>query len=226
VTDRCAVAPPLGSSCAEFSECGPDGFCDWQTETCRALPGLGASCWESPQCAQGLACQSSSTYDSATCVEPALADENCSDRPCAEDLECDFDNVCRGPADVGQRCERVGCRDDLLCEYAPEIDGSFCREAPGVGATCFSGVCSSGAWCDFNDPVEPTCVAAAANGEACTGHSRCTSGYCPAGWCEAAPDVGENCSELLVCAAGLFCDGSTCRQSLVASPAVCEYEGW
>jgi hypothetical protein len=221
--DRCAVPPPLGSACEDFDLCGPDAFCDWNSSTCRALPGLGDSCWESPQCAQGLACQNAPDYGSATCVQPAGADEECRDRPCADGLSCDFNDVCRPPGDVGQRCDGVGCREGLLCD--PDL-GYVCREPPGVGQSCFSGVCTTDAWCDFNDPVEPTCVAAAANGEACTGHSRCTSGYCPAGWCEARPDLGEDCSELFICASGLFCDGSTCRQRLTALPAVCEYEGW
>jgi hypothetical protein len=114
-----------------------------------------------------------------------------------------------------------------VCEDLPNFsDGYVCREPPGIGATCSSGVCTSDAWCDFADPEGPICVAAAANGDACTGHSRCTSGYCPAGWCEARPDLGDDCSELFLCAEDLFCDGSTCRPTLTAAPAVCEYEGW
>jgi hypothetical protein len=222
-TGRCTIPPPAGTPCAQFDECGPSAYCDFDTSACRALPGNGESCWESPDCAEGLACLYSPDYDSATCVPFAEAGEQCWDRPCVEGLSCDADNRCRAPAELGDSCVTVNCVDGLQCD--PNV--RVCVEFPGVGAECPYGVCSTGAWCDtMTDPAAPVCVAAAADGEACTGHVLCQSGYCPAGFCLARPGEGEDCSELFICAAGLGCDGSTCRASVTAGPAVCVYEGW
>ncbi len=221
---RCAIPPALGTPCVEYDECGPDAWCHWDTNTCTALPTEGESCDESPQCAEGLACRYSDDYGSSRCVTPGEAGDDCRDRPCGEDLWCDGTDVCRPPGEVGDSCDYVNCREGLVCDSDL---GWHCAEPPSIGQSCDQGVCADGAWCDFmTDPAAPTCVAAAANGEACTGHSRCTSGYCPAGFCLARPAEGEDCSELFICAAGLACDGSVCRASITAGPAVCVYDGW
>lgn len=221
---RCAVPPPLGTACIEYEDlCGPDAWCSWETRICTGLPGEGESCDESPRCAQGLACRWADDYGSSRCVALGEAGDDCQDRPCGDGLWCDGD-VCRPPGELGESCDSFNCREGLVCD--PDL-GYRCSEPPGVGATCDQGVCADGTWCDFNtDPTTPTCVAAAANGEACTGHPRCTSGYCPAGYCVARPEAGEDCSELFICASGLACDGSICRVSASAGPAVCVYEGW
>jgi hypothetical protein len=222
---RCAVPPPVGSACEEYPDpCGPDAWCHWETQMCTALPREGESCDESPDCAQGLACRYSDDYGSSRCVAPGEAGDDCRDRPCGEGLWCDNSDVCRSPGELGESCDDFNCREGLVCN--PDL-GWQCDEPPAVGQSCDQGVCAEGAWCDFmTDPAAPTCVAAAANGEACMGHSRCTSGYCPVGYCVARPAEGEDCSELFICASGLACDGSTCRASITAGPAVCVYEGW
>lgn len=221
---RCAAPPPPGSPCGAGGNCGPAAYCDWQASICRELPGEGESCSESPDCADGLACVSDQDYGSATCLARAEAGESCDDRPCALALSCDENRICRAAGEAGESCYDIGCAEGLFCDFE---GNSICREPPGVGAPCPFGTCQSDAWCDTaTDPAAPVCVAGAANGEACSGHVQCGSDYCPKGTCEARPELGDDCSDLFVCEAGLSCDGSTCRASITAAPAVCVYQGW
>jgi len=191
---RCAVPPPVGSPCEDYDDCGPDAFCDWDVAVCRALPGLGASCWESPQCIQGLACQNSPDYGSATCVEPAAADEDCRDRPCAEGLSCDvmLDECVPTPA-IGEPCVwGSGCGEGAMCDDA-------------------TNTCVAGADAEDPDALGPP-------GTPCNSWRQCRSGSCPAGFCAALPGPGEPCS--LGCADGFECsmDTFTCVEP---APSIC-----
>jgi len=217
---RCVAPPEPGSPCPDAG-CGPDSRCHWETNTCQPLPGLGESCLDS-QCADDLDCVYDDFGYEATCREPAGLGESCNSVSCGEDLYCDELAVCRGPAALGESCRYVPCVTELVCDFQL---GDTCREPPGVGQLCISGECADEAACDFTDGVG-TCVAAAPDGEACMGHLECASEYCPRGFCEPRPGLGDDCSELFVCAEGLSCDGSTCRAATTAGPAICVYAGW
>ena len=148
---------------------------------------------------------------------------------CAQGLRCDIDEcngdtctgTCRDPcarAGVGESCDEVQCVAEASCEW--QETGSFCRRLPKVGDECPQGACADGLFC-ANDPVDPTlrtCQAPAALGEACMGHPQCTSGYCPAGFCQELPGAGDDCFG--VCRTGFDCDfeTSTCVE---APPGVC-----
>ena len=63
-------------------------------------------------------------------------------------------------------------------------------------------------------------------GLACTGHSQCDTKYCPRGYCEPRPLLGEDCSQVGICAKGLVCDGLACVETDTRGPAECVYQGW
>lgn len=217
---RCVLPPAPGSPCPDVG-CGDDAYCEWETNTCRPRPGAGQSCYDQP-CAEGLDCAYEYESDTATCVEPAALGESCQAVRCSDGLYCDETSSCRGPAELGESCNWVPCITALVCDYE---FGTTCRERPAAGQACISGECEDGAVCDFASGA-PSCVAAAVNGEACMGHVECASEYCPRGFCEARPGLGDDCSDLFVCAAGLSCDGSTCREATTVGPAICVYDGW
>ena len=223
-TGRCAQAPAAGEACLG-GECDADSYCDYNTgELCRARVGEGSGC-ENAQCQAGLYCAYQETPDgnySATCRPRADEGEPCFEADCADGLACNFEiGLCVAPANLGEACFAIGCIDGALCNFQIGV----CVEPPLVGQTCVEGECAADAWCDTAADV-PTCAADLAIAVPCTGHSQCESGYCPAGYCDVRPDIGESCAGSLVCELGASCDGEQCRASVTHGPAVCVYEGW
>lgn len=217
---RCTRAPAAGAACLD-GNCDADSYCDWDTDLCRALPGLGDSC-DYSDCREGLACRWNEVDYTSRCVMEAGEGQSCSNAPCADGLWCNGnDNVCHAPGGEGDTCD-VGCREGLVCNY----DADLCEAPPSVGAPCPWGECATGAWCDFAATPEGVCRAGAALAEPCMGHRECASGYCPAGFCDRLPALGESCRETFACAVGTSCDGDVCRASVTRGPAVCVYEGW
>lgn len=217
---RCAQAPAAGSPCLE-GQCEDDSYCDWNTDVCRSLPGLGENC-DYAQCREGLACAWNEVDFTSRCVMAAGEGESCSNTSCVQGLSCSgATQTCRAPGGEGDPCD-VGCREGLACNY----DSNVCEPPPPVGAPCPSGECAVGAWCDFSVVFDGVCRPGAALGEACMGHRECASGYCPAGYCDRLPELGESCRETLACGVGTSCDGDVCRPSVTRGPAVCVYEGW
>jgi hypothetical protein len=147
-------------------------------------------------------------------IEPVL---------CGRGLFC-IGGRCTDPASVGfgglgETCDLLGCDEGLLC------DGGVCQLPPGVGEPCVDEVCAAGLSCRF-DPVaggDPTCVALAADGQGCMGHSECTSGNCPRGRCEPPAGEGDACGSMLPCGPGFSCVEQVCTQdAAAASGQLCE----
>jgi hypothetical protein len=225
-TDRCAIAAQLGESCTA-NDCAAELYCDYsqQTYACQPRRAAGESCSNGEGCLDGLYCRWDDFGKSAMCAPYSQEGQPCGGGAdqCDPDLECDWNNyVCRAPGTLGQSCDFVGCEEGLQCDL-----NSVCSGLPTLGQPCPLGSCADDSWCDTaTDPVNPFCAPVAADGEPCTGHNRCASGYCPAGYCLPRPALGEDCTELFVCAAGLACDGATCKPSPTKGPAMCVYDGW
>lgn len=224
-TGRCAQAPAAGEACLG-GQCDTDSYCDYYTgpgEVCRARVAAGSNC-ENAECQAGLFCSYNETPTgfSATCRARGQEGEPCFEADCADGLQCNWEiGICVTLAEVGEACTQIGCAEGGVCNY--EI--GVCVEPPVAGQTCIEGQCARGAWCDTTPDV-PTCTPDLALAVACTGHSQCESGYCPAGFCDVRPRIGESCAGSLVCEIGASCDGQVCRASTTHGPAVCVYEGW
>ncbi len=222
---RCAKAPAAGEACLG-GECDADSYCDYYGDNpvCRARVGEGASC-DSAECQSGLSCAYLETPDgnySATCRPRAQEGQPCAETACDEGLTCNYQvGLCTPPAGLGQYCVELGCIEGALCNY----DLGVCVEPPSAGQPCVNSECARDAWCDTTLDVA-TCTLDLALAAACTGHSQCNSGYCPAGFCDVRPGLGESCAGSLVCELGASCDGQVCRESVTHGPAVCVYEGW
>ncbi len=147
-------------------------------------------------------------------------------QPCQRDAECGRGlacvlGICRDPCQVtppdeGQPCEGT-CALGLVCDL--ERTGTCIRPAD-AGPSCNDTMCSIDEFCDRVVPSTPVCRPLRARDEPCRGHRECLAGYCPAGFCEALPRVGEACGLGALCAPGSSCradaDGGLC---VAASPA-------
>jgi hypothetical protein len=221
-TGTCSKAPAAGEPCLE-GECDGDSYCSYIEEpnnVCRPRAGVGEDC-EYASCASGLRCvyqdEANGSYR-ARCMEAATEGMPCSDVGCADGLVCGGEpGVCKRPAGEGQSCLDRNCDEGLLCDFEVGV----CREPPPAGSPCLFGECARGSFCELD-----VCVAGLALAEPCTGHRQCSSGFCPAGFCDDRPRVGESCADALVCDVGASCDGAVCRASVTRGPAVCVYEGW
>ncbi len=215
---RCVQPATLGASC-ESLQCDEALWCDYGTHLCLPRGTVGERCEVAP-CAQGLACGYTPPDYIGECVPEPREGDSCADVGCASGLWCDGESICRARADAGEPCDARPCRDGLVCDAALR-----CGEPPPAGQPCAEGECERGAYCDFSGDIA-MCLAGAAVAEPCSGHRQCASGYCPAGYCEHPPQLGESCERTLVCALGTSCDGSVCRASVTHGPAVCVYEAW
>jgi hypothetical protein len=229
--DPCTVLTGLGAgevcrgpSGDELDRCADGLVCSFDTNRCGTGLDAGASCYDGGLCGEGLYCAYDEFGGSAFCTPEPQAGQPCGNGgQCGEGLQCDWNTaLCRGPAALGESCESVSCEQGLVCDFSINA----CAVPPALGQPCPFGDCAEGSWCDNSIMPQALCVAVAPDGQPCTGHSRCESGYCPAGYCLPRPALGENCSELFVCAEGLACDGATCKPSRTKGPAVCVYDGW
>jgi hypothetical protein len=245
---QCEVAPTEGAPCPS-GECGPDLYCDWQTNTCVTASGVGETCFEVP-CMDGLYCD----WQTDACRVPPGEGEPCFDSPCQPGLYCEWTGkgetgTCRAYAAEGEDCSQLPCDDELWCNEAnrcvtapvegqPCLFGYLCAEEivcnleglcvapPTEGQPCASGTCDDDSWCDSSTDPAGICAARKANDEMCSGHDQCQSSYCPNGFCWALPLDGDACDGSGVCGGGLVCNGTTCEPTVTRGPAACTYLGW
>jgi hypothetical protein len=152
----------------------------------------GQPCDASRDCAQGLVCR-------GECVDP------CKLESVGEGESCEF-----AQCDAGLNCVETDTNDD------GQLPPTCVRPDGGGGQPCGEETCSSASWCDTSDPSAPRCRARGGTGAECTGHSQCTTFYCPAGFCADLPGDGEPCSDEGDCRPGTLCvenepdTGGTC----------------
>ncbi len=205
--------PPLGVSCLDSFECGPQAFCptpvaDPTTWHCQARGGAGDPCvWEG-SCLTGLRCTGKAPKW-VCAVSPGAGDaciDSFSDDDCAPNLACVTDqngaSTCQPRVGLGAPCSQSGmCQgQDLRC-----ADGS-CALLGGKGATCF-GVAESGKLECFPglDCVGHVCVDMPVAGQPCD--FRCDNATCVENVCVALASEGQACGD--GCLNGLVCDDAT-----------------
>ncbi len=204
--------------CARTSEPQDDQECQ---SSCRSLHGsiaVGQRCTDysgDSDCASGLACTvdtcdegSDVTQCTGVCTDPCAGP---CPGGCTPDQRCDYETLeCVALPGLGDSCQESQCAAGLGCLYDPE-GGAQCVTLPELGESCGQlGLCADTLRCEF-DPLDGTgtCVGPTPLGDACSGHSQCGSGFCPAGFCAALPGKGESCGGTFACAAGLDCDLDT-----------------
>ena len=215
-----ACEPSVSQSCE--NDCWGDLYCDYATGSCRPRAAAGESCDSAP-CLAGLVGRYD-TLNDCVCQEPGNEGDPCQDLGCRSDLLCDYAaDQCIPMPTEGEPCPQGQCAEGLQCDY----DASVCRIPPDQsGKPCVQGVCAPALWCDTSGDPTGVCRADQADGEPCSGHGQCASGYCPNGFCHPVPLEGDDCRGALLCAAGLVCNGETCEDAVASGPAVCGWDGW
>lgn len=139
-------------------------------------------------------------------VDPADGVES---RACGRELFC-IAQVCRDPAKTSFGGPNEPC-DILACDPGLTCIEQTCQRLPGPGQPCPEGDCQSGSRC-VNEPADDQmkCEALATVGQACMGHSECTSGNCPRGQCELPASIGDDCGPTLPCDPKYVCAEGAC----------------
>jgi hypothetical protein len=157
-------------------------------------------------CSAGLFCLA------GTCRDPLRTSFGGRGEPCSLGGGCDDDLGC-----VSSVCLRLPgpgefCLEGFLCNAESRCGYDLCVALPGPGELCDSGDCEAGAFCSF-DPVSgrSECQRSGDVGEPCQGHRECTSGNCPAGFCEDPAGVGDPCGSSLPCGPGFACVAGQCQ---------------
>ncbi len=192
---------------------------------CVALHGVGEPC-EEDSCASGLYC---SNLD-GTCQPFRQLGEECQysdegDVPshstilvqCDDHLTCSpMTGTCVADCERGARCYyEEECPGDLVCVRRGSNHYGFCDDPRPEGAGCSDDAdCGEGLGCDDTiayDDEPGQCVPLTINGESCSAHSDCASGYCDNLTLCAAPSDPEG-----ACASGLHeqCAGGYCEASV------------
>jgi hypothetical protein len=222
-TDRCLASVAVGAPCAVDGECGVGNFCDTSAgdqDVCVALvqAAEGERCAATGvRCEDGLACENGicvpGTGPGGWCDLAGAGSEYCPDGQYCED------NLCVDRLAVGESCgSSAACIASAFCNAAGE-----CADRAAAGAACTAADgCDPGAYCDFAAAGGPTCVAAAGEGEDCSGAIQCgtdlrcrsTSGECAAG-----NAVGELCAREGTCGTDGYCDEDPTVSGTVCIPA-------
>ncbi len=152
------------------------------------------------------------------CAHRAALGESCEDRPCLDDLYCDFnDGRCKTPVGEGESCVEADCAEGLVCKGPEGICRARDDSRKQAGESCdFSTRCADGLTCALKEGAmtfDLECTARAASGGACR---RSITPFCPDDeFCEldeerengtCKPVARENescvtaaCARLLVC---------------------------
>jgi len=139
--------------------------------------------------------------------------------PCAELLAGDLPAcVSAGTRAAGQACSFPSQCSSLNCTLTrPSTTCGVCATAGPLGADCSAPVvCNDGLRCNTAnvcETVPPSTAHSAKEGEPCTVSDGCvdSSLYCSSSQiCTKLPTLGTSCQGAGACAAGSYCDGTTC----------------
>lgn len=206
-------------------------------DACRgAFTGVGtdgSACFVGSACSSGYcdfaACTGGGSCCAGTCApDPGYAKdgEDCTTRPCDEDLYCVPDGsgnptVCAPSFGNGQDCMLdVECGEYQNCDNS----GFTCYLLAGPGQQC-NPLLAFGACQAFNEDCDADtkkCSPAPGPGEPCGVQYRC-QGYtlCNGATCEPLPVEGEACDGNNPCLGQLVCDNGTCVKP--PAPTVCAF---
>ena len=192
--------------CATSSDCPPDAVClnsgSHRLCTTRGTQPTDARCDRHSECADGRC-------ENRRCAQPCPERGNCPDGlSCLETITGAF---CRaaGPTPAGGRCDSAG-----VCESAFCAAGVCSQDCAGDGVCpedyrcarfaegdfCFPRCrsdqdCAASAFCDLSLNGGPICywLGATEDGDACTRHRDCRSGYCDGRLCRTACESDNEC---------------------------------
>jgi hypothetical protein len=157
-------------------------------------------------CAQGLECRWDVCVEALPFCEGAHEGQSCEvngNPPCAENLNCAFDEgqfMCEAFGRLGDPCDFWPCNEGVC-----DPNSFVCEPPPTLGQACTTSCEPGDSYCNASG----ACAALLPDGERCTGHPDCVSGYCPDGWCTGRPEEGEICFG--PCVEGLDCVDQICR---------------
>ncbi|MET0388937.1 MAG: hypothetical protein ABW321_23390, partial [Polyangiales bacterium] len=217
-----------GGTCSSSSDCSGNTYCSSGEcpRVCTARSDAGGACVrDDGECNTGLICRGQ------TCVTPAAVDEACAGTSggyCAHGTTClggttMQSGVCKPNAEVlvggdGAVCSPAGtlCQEGLSCVF-DGATGFVCRAAVGSGGSCQLGLptqCPSDEYCNSPDvTVAGQCAKLPVEGEPCVLAGECAAGHvCLAvsdqGVCNAVHDLGEPCTQDVLCHSGRCVDGA------------------
>lgn len=186
-----------GSYCIELlddeAQCDYDGQCAsglCQSWICSQPPQFGDACSHAGDCPARGYC------DEGICEEQKWPGEACSGQAsCIAPSRC-LDEVCVAiplqcsAASVGEHCSLWEvCDDSTFCDVE---DDYRCAPRLEAGEVCTAqGQCVEGHYCDQSS-FQPICAEMVADGDSCTQHAACSSGYCDNDICaQPAQNGGE-----------------------------------
>jgi len=169
-----------GRPCVHHSQC-ESAYCLRSAEECGSCAPrseVGEACvsigYEIVGCPQGSICVYDDVARTSTCTEVAAESEDCTTKPCADNLYCDG-SVCQLLAGAGETCDATtGEPCNTHMGFTCDAGSTQCIAMPVAQADepCGAGIaCAAGHFCQSLGS-EATCVATAQDGEACI-ESRC-----------------------------------------------------
>lgn len=223
-----ACDPRLDGELCRADTCADDLYCNAsESGVCAARPEVGETCDGFRRCAEGSPYCVDGRCD--TNPEGAVCSSALARRvpDCPEGFRCDEFFRCERVRELGESCERSS-----QCSYSDRCLGGICLkvvlpgEACGPEAlcpgtfVCRDGICQplpvAGGSCDSQMPcIDSVCVDGRCGfrevGRACGNATECV-GRCNDGSCEAAGELGDECTGGLgdSCGEGLLCDGRNC----------------
>lgn len=233
----CAKYAGRNESCNSDNNCVDGLYCI--SNRCNDLPGENEDCrsgWNQQKCAEGLVCNSTSTFGSTggKCVRPAGEDEKCTnDDTCAGELYCNSNICSKSLPGEGEACKSgfgvTQCAEGLYCN-STGFRGGYCVALPGVNETCGSsgyvgtGKCADGLYCSGNKCVEYPGVGEECYQGSCREGLVCDMNETRRNVCfNPVAQEGEHCSTKVECGAGLVCNESKCIVGDCISDEQCKY---
>lgn len=210
---------PSGTSCNDSSVCTSSDVCNngvcagtpitcpddaniCTTAACHPVTG----CYQANNnaaCNDGNACTINDICASGTCGGTA---KNCSDGNV-----CTTDGCDPGTGNCTHSNNTAACSDGNACTTGDQCSGGLCQ--PGAGTLtcndnnpCTSDSCNPSTGCFYNNLADLT---------------TCPGGYCQSGVCVAAQANGTACSVSAQCASGFCVDGVCCNTTCTALCQAC-----
>ncbi|MCA9580283.1 MAG: hypothetical protein KC416_00730 [Myxococcales bacterium] len=212
----CTALPARGEGCLS-GQCGPEDYCDEETDKCVARKGAGEDCPRGYECTTGTLCTGEPGAGKCLAVAKDKTEACGTTTVCGGPSAC-VDGTCKSRSELGEACAlSSNCPANAVCK------DKVCAALVGVGGSCTINThCKADHLCD--DDTEK-CVALPGKDEPCL-KNRCSPGdYCrfdtekdgPNGTCRALVTEGNDClanglPDTEACVDGVFCvETGTCE---------------
>lgn len=176
------------------------------------FPGSEAEVTGTGACVSGQECAEGTCSAPTTCpgrCETRLGMSCTSSADCGVRLDCNpTTSRCAALPGLDQPCDSW-CQDGLWCDRSMQR----CKVLPTAGQSCFvDGTCSPGLDCDVFGQCQPRELGAACGPDGVDHDLFCGPGFvCNGATCVAALAEGAACSARWECGEGLRCEGGACR---------------